>query len=165
MAREAIRRLYDVDQSSLVLTKLRQSEKYDIGTVAFRAKPGKLISLDLVHESVWATRLSQGTSSGLVSLDVTAIGELVVEGDATRLKVAGANEQFLLARSPDEKHREAFDQLKSSQDHAGKLLRVSGRIDGWSGRWPGVLKQLPVKPRKILVTKVEWIDSQERGGK
>jgi hypothetical protein len=161
MAREAIRRLYDVDQNSLVLTKLRQTDKYDVGTVAFRAKPGKLIDLDRLHESVWATRLSQGTSSGLVGLDVTAVGE-VTRGEKAVLKVAGTDAEFVLARHPEQGHRAAFDQLKMALDRGEKVLSVSGKIDGWSGRWPGVLSKLPGKPRKILVTSVQEKSLQDK---
>src|SRR2546426_7909920 len=103
MVREAATRLYDVDRSSVVLKKLHQSEKYDIGTLTLRAKKGKLLDLDKLHESIWATRLSGGTGSGLIKLEVTAVGEVVVKDKATILNVAGSDEHFLLAEDPEEK--------------------------------------------------------------
>jgi len=152
--REAAARLYDVDQSSVVLKKLNQAEKYDIGTVAFRAKQGKLIDLDKLHESIWATRLSGGTSSGLVSLEVTVIGEVVVNDKATTLKVTGSDAYFILGKHPEEQQA-TFDELRSALARGEKVISVSGRIDGWAGRWPSVLGHLPPKPRRILVTNFE----------
>jgi hypothetical protein len=76
VARDAISRLYDVQASSVVYTKPPKRGKYDHGTVTFKARKGKRIDLDKLHESVWATRLSGGTSSGLVRLDVTAASRI-----------------------------------------------------------------------------------------
>jgi hypothetical protein len=160
MAREAIRRLYDVDPNSLVLKKLRQTNKYDVGTVTFRAKPGKLIDLDRLHESVWASRLSGGTSSGLVSLEVTAIGDVELGEKDAVLKVTGADAEFVLAKHPDQEHQAAYAQLTTALEHGEKSLIVSGKIDGWSGRWPSVLSKLPAKPRKILVTNVQSLQEK-----
>ena len=76
MAREAIARLYDVDEDTVVFKKLNKTDQYDQGVVTFRARKGKLIDLEKLHESIWASRLSGGTRSGLVSLEVVAIGEI-----------------------------------------------------------------------------------------
>ena len=88
MAREATARLYDVDEDSVVFKKLNQTEKYDQGVITFRARKGKLIDLDKLHESVWASRLAHGTRSGLVSLDVVVIGEV-----STQRMVCGSRYQ------------------------------------------------------------------------
>jgi hypothetical protein len=155
VARDATARLYDVDADSLVFKKFSQSEKYDIGTVTFRAKPGRLVDLDKLHESVWATRLSGGTRSGLVSLEVTATGSVIsTESDLT-LQVAGSNASFVLARNTEEEHKKAFDELRAALDRGDKLVSVSGRLDGWAGRWPDMLQKLPPKPRRMLVTGFE----------
>ena len=58
MARDATARLYDVDEDSVVFKKLQKTQKYDQGTISFRSRKGKLIDLDKLHESIWATRLS-----------------------------------------------------------------------------------------------------------
>ena len=155
MVREAATRLYDVDRSSVVLKKLNQSEKYDVGTIVMRPKPGKLIDLDQLHESIWATRLSGGTSSGLVSVDVTAVGDVAANANETSLRVVGSDAYFVLGKHPDDKHRAAFDDLRSALDRGEKVISVSGRLDGWAGRWPDVLRKLPPKPRRILVTEFE----------
>jgi hypothetical protein len=141
-----------VDDNSVVLTKLSQSQKYDQGTITFRAKKGKLIDLDKLHESIWATRLSGSTSSGLVSLEVTAVGEIVASERAIVLKVAGADAYFELGENPDGEGRATFGQLKAALDRADRVVSVTGRLDGWAGRWPEVLRKLPPKPRRILVT-------------
>ena len=155
MVREAATRLYDVDRNSVVNKRLTQSGSYDTGTVTIRPKPGKLIDLDQLHESIWATRLSGGTKSGLVSLDVTAVGEAVVTEKETILKVAESDAHFALGKHPDEKHQAAFDELRSALDRGEKVTSVSGRIEGWAGRWPDVLRKLPPKPRRILVSEFE----------
>jgi hypothetical protein len=155
MVREAATRLYDVDKTSVVNKRLTQSGSYDTGIVAIRPKPGKLIDLDQLHESIWATRLSGGTKSGLVSLDVTAVGEAIANDKETILKVTGSDATFALGKHPDEKHQSAFEELRSAIDRGEKVTSVSGRLDGWAGRWPDVLRKLPPKPRRILVSEFE----------
>lgn len=158
MAREATARLYDVDQDSVLLKNLSRSGKYDTGTIAFRAKPGKRIDLDKLHESVWATRLSGGTNSGLVSLEVTAVGEVITKEQETILQVAGSDTEmiyFVLAKNPSNEHSRAFDDMRATIDRGERVVGVTGRIDGWSGLWPKVLRELPAKPRRILVTEFE----------
>ena len=123
--------------------------------VTFRAKPGKLIDLDKLHESVWATRLSGGTSSGLVSLEVTAAGTLVVGDKETTLQVAAEEPEFVLAQNQEADFKNAFNELRNALERGEKVTSVSGRLDGWAGRWPQVLKNLPPKPRRILVTRFE----------
>ncbi len=155
MARDATARLYDVDVDSLVFKKLSKSGKYDTGTITFRAKPGKLIDLDKLHESVWATRLSGGTRSGLVSLEVTAAGAIVVGDKEMTLRVVDAEAEFVLAQNPESDHKNVFDELRGALDRGEKVASVTGRLDGWSGGWPDVLRRLPPKPRRILVTHFE----------
>lgn len=152
MACDATARLYDVDEDSVVFEKLQKTEKYDQGTVTFRARKDKLIDLDQLHESIWATRLSGGTRSGLVSLEVTAIGEIVAEEGKTILKVSGSDKEFVLGKHADEAFAAAFAALPAS---GGKQVRLTGIIDDYKGQWPSVLKNKPINPRRILVTNVE----------
>ena len=154
MACDATARLYDVDEDSVVFTKLQKTKRYDQGTITFRARKGKLIDLDKLHESIWATRLSGGTRSGLVSLEVTAVGRLVVTKDATVLKVAGSDAQFVLIKSPNEKHADLLGKLQAEAGGA-PTVRVTGRIDHYAGRWPEVLRNRPTNPRRIIVTAFE----------
>jgi len=162
VAREATARLYDVDADTIVFKRLSKSGKYDTGTVTFRAKTGKLIDLDKLHESVWATRLSGGTRSGLVSLEVTAAGTIVVGDKETTLKVADAEPEFALAQNPEADFKNAFAELRTALERGDKITSVTGRLDGWSGRWPEVLKKLPPKPRRIFVTRFEVAKNSEK---
>ena len=152
MARDATARLYDVDEDSVVFEKLQKTKKYDQGTITFRARKGKLIDLDQLHESIWATRLSGGTRSGLVSLEVTVVGELVAAEDKTVLKVSGTDKEFVLGQHADEQHTPAFKKLQAS---VGQAVRLTGIIDNYIGQWPSVLRKQPTNPRRILVTEVE----------
>ena len=160
MARDAISRLYDVQASSVVYTKPNARGKYDHGTVTFKARKGKLIDLDKLHESVWATRLSGGTSSGLVRLDVTVVGKVVAGGKSIVLKVPGSKKTFVLSASDvraGSKGQLAFQKVREDID-SGETVSVTGQIQGWRGRWPQMLSNRPRSPRTILVsgfTKVE----------
>ncbi|MCH7686780.1 MAG: hypothetical protein IH899_08885 [Planctomycetes bacterium] len=161
MARDATARLYDVDDDSVVYKRPKQQGKYDHGTIGFRAKKGKLIDLDKLHESIWATRLSGGTRSGLVHLDVTAVGEATINGKQTTLNVTGTNRRFVLIENPDHKSKAgeqtAFERLQEAISRDDSLVSVTGRLEGWKGRWPGVLSKKPSKPRRIMVTSFEII--------
>ena len=159
MAREATARLYDVDANSVVLKRLTQSGSYDTGTITFRAKQGQLVDLDKLHESAWATRLSGGTKSGLVSFEVTAVGEVQVDGSALFLNVEGSLDRFVLAedpeRKPDDPNSQIFAELRKAVTAGTKSIRVTGRLDGWAGRWPDVLRRMPPKPSRIFVAGFE----------
>jgi hypothetical protein len=154
VACDATSRLYDVAHESVVFKRLDKTKSYDQGLIIFQARKGALVDLDKLHESVWATRLSGGTRSGLVKLDVTTIGELSRSDDAITLNVSNSNARFVLAKHSASEHAEAFDQLlKLVGDN--QRVRVTGQIDRYSGRWPAVLKTKPAGPRKILVTQVQ----------
>ena len=156
MARDATARLYDVDADSLVFKKLNVSQKYDQGTITFQAKKGKLIDLDKLHESIWATRLSGGTSSGVVCLEVTAVGEVEATGTTATLKVNGTNREFSLVddvkAKPAAAKKSALAEMLSATSGGNKVVSVTGYVDGWSGRWPGVLGQPPAKTPQLMVT-------------
>jgi hypothetical protein len=155
MVREAAARLYDVDRNTVVVTRLTETGKYDTGTIALRAKPGKLIDLDQLLESIWATRLSGGTKSGLVSIEVTAVGNVAILGEDMVINVSGSDSHFVIRRHSDPKHQRAFDELREASARGEKVVRVSGQLDGWSGRWPDLLRKIPAKPWRILVNASE----------
>ena len=152
MARDATARLYDVDQHSVFFEREPILGKYGLGTIHFQAKPGKLVDLEKLHESVWATRLSGGTRSGLVSLDITTVGIISARGKEFILRVSGSDAQFVLVPNPENKS--SGRQLKKAAGRGGRVVQVNGRIDGWEGRWPTVLAKRPGKPLKILVSTV-----------
>ncbi len=162
MARDATARLYDVDEDTVVFKKLEQTKKYDQGRVTFQARKGKLIDLDKLHESIFASRLSDGTRSGLVSLVVTVKGAVDANDGELVVKVAGSSSHFVLGKHPEEEHSSAFDDLQSALSRTHQIVSVTGQIDGWMGRWPKLLPKLQksVKPRRILVTAFETADSR-----
>ncbi len=156
MACEATARLYDVDEDSVVFKKLQLTQRYDHGTITFRARKGMLIDLNKLHESIRATRLSGGTSSGLVSLEVDAKGRLVESDDQLLLEVDDSDAHFVLRKHPDEKYSAEFNKLRTSA--LGRAVKISGRIDNYKGRWPQVLRNPPENPRRILVSGFEILD-------
>ena len=163
MACDATARLYDVDEDSVVFEKLEKTEKYDQGTVTFRARKGRLIDLDKLHESIWATRLSGGTRSGLVSLEVTVVGYVTAADDEIFLQVADSEAEFVLARHADEEHAAVFEPLQSVSGET--LVKLTGVIDDYMGRWPQVLASKPQTPRRILVTSFEALQNQSASGR
>jgi hypothetical protein len=142
VARDATARQYDVDADTVVLD-------IKTGLITFRAKKGRLVDLDKLHESIWATRLSGGTGMAINWLDVTAVGQVVVEKTETRLKVTGSDQFFVLRKDP--KDGKAFDRLQEALKRGDRVVSVTGRVDGWKGHFPPFLKVLPRKPREILV--------------
>ena len=107
MARDATARLYDVDANSVKMDKKE-------GTILFRAKKGKLVDLDKLHESVRATRLGDGTGMALQWLDVTVQGEVIAADREIRVKVPGSEHYFLLDDGDKEAERIPFDRLKEA---------------------------------------------------
>lgn len=152
MARDATARLYDVDADNVGL-------EIKTGTITFRAKKGRLVDLDKLHESIWATRLSGKTGMAMNWIDVTAVGEVVFDQARPRLKVAGSEQTFVLAddaktpRKADEKS--PFARLQEALDRGEKVVSVTGRVEGWGGHFPDFLKSLPKQPRVILVKEFE----------
>ena len=159
MAVDATARLYDVDEDTTVFERLDKTKQYDQGVVTFRARKGKLIDLDKLHESLWATRLSGGTRSGLVSLKVTTIGKLVSIQGGVFLKVPGDAGEFMLGKFESEDQADSFSQLVNSDAvDKNKTIKVTGVIDNYKGRWPSLLKKSPDKVRRILVTSYKVLE-------
>lgn len=159
MARDATARLYDVDDQSVIFHRLKLTDRYDQATITFRAKKDKLIDLEQLHESVWATRLSGGTSSGVVCLQVTAVGQVTTSGDEIVLNVSGTDRQFVLtddvAAKPAEPEKSTFAELRKALADGKRVVSVTGYVEGWVGRWPAVLSKAPEKRPKLMVTSFE----------
>jgi hypothetical protein len=145
VARDATARQYDVDADSVTLD-------VETGKITFRRKKGRLVDLDKLHESIWATRLGVGTGMALNWIDVDAVGELVAEKDRIVLKVKGSDQSFVL----NEGDKKVFASLREA---AGKRrnVSVSGRLEEWTGHFPPFLKALPKKPRAITVKSFELL--------
>ncbi|MCI0743192.1 MAG: hypothetical protein L0Y72_29545 [Gemmataceae bacterium] len=140
MARDAIARLYDVDADSVRLEKLEDKGQYQHGIIHFRAKKDKSIALDKLHESIWATRLSGGTNMRVDYVKITARGELSVRDNGELLlKVSNSGQTFVLGEDSQTK---ALARLRAQLSQGAKVANVTGRVQGWSGRFPDVLKSL-----------------------
>jgi hypothetical protein len=147
VARDAIARQYDVDADAVDMDIGR-------GLIKFRARKGRLVDLDKIHESIWATRLSGRTGMALNWIDVTAVGEVVADRKGVRLQVAGSDEHFVL-QDEDKPRAEGVQtplaRLRQALARGEKVASVTGRVKGWSGHFPPFLKTLPPRPRVILV--------------
>jgi hypothetical protein len=146
VARDATARQYDVDADRVKLDIAK-------GEITFRAKKGRLVDLDKLHESIWATRLSGGTGMALTWIDVTALGEIVVEKERIVLKVKGSK-QFFVLKEGDKK---VFAKLREAAEGKKKSVSVSGRVEDWKGHFPPFLKTLPKNPRAIAVKDFELV--------
>jgi hypothetical protein len=144
VARDATARQYDVDADAVRLDITK-------GEITFRAKKGRLVDLDKLHESIWATRLSGGTGMGMNWLDVTAVGEVVVEKERVALKVQGSDQLFVLKEGDNK----VFARLRDAAERGEKTVSVTGRVEDWRGHFPPFLKTLPKKPRAIAVKEFE----------
>jgi hypothetical protein len=138
MARDAIARQYDVDADSIILTPIGQKASYQLGTIEFFAKKGKSIDLDTLDESIAATRLSGNTSMSIDYLEITAKGAVVERGKELVLKVSGTGQEFVLNEEPTAKG--GLQRLREAVARADKVYTVTGRVPGWSGRFPDVLR-------------------------
>jgi hypothetical protein len=147
VARDATARLYDVDADSMKLDK-------NAGTITFKAKRGRVVDLDKLHESIWATRLGDSTGMELKWLDVTAAGEVIVVGKDVKLKVAGSARTLLLGddeNAPTQAEKQAFRRLREALERGEKVVSVTGRVEDWKGNLTQFSKALPAGPRRILV--------------
>ena len=152
MARDATARQYDVDADAVRLDLKK-------GEVTFRAKKGRLVSLDKLHESIWATRLSGNTGMAINWIDVTAVGTVIVEKDRIVLKVTGMDDVFVLQEDSRTAAvgKSPLSRLRAAAQGGQTQMSVTGRVDGWKGHFPPFLKTLPKKPRVILVKEFEVV--------
>jgi hypothetical protein len=166
--RDTIARRSDVDKSSMKYEVEPGKGRYRNGTITFVAKKGASINLEKILESLKATRLSKGTRSGVNFLDITAEGEVAVVAKEILLKVSGTGEQFRLGDDPKVKRKEGeqtpFQRLQQTLARGEKIARVTGRVQGWSGRWPEVLRELAGndkaaarKPALLMVTDFQTV--------
>jgi len=166
VARGAIARLYDVDDDSVIFKRFNIKSRYDSATVTFRAKQGKLIDLQKMHESIWATRLSGGTRSGVICLEVSAEGTVSQSGDKTILKIDGTDQYFVLVSDvrakPEDAKAGAFKALLQAVAGGQENVSITGFVDGWVGRWPGVLARPAARQPRLMVTRFQAVKQEEK---
>ena len=155
MARDAIARQYDVDKNAVVYLCETDKGSYRPGKISFSPKQGKSLDLRKMHESITATRLSGGTSMGMDYLEITATGEVVVDAQTVLFKVSGTTQQFVLKEeSTKDGTKSPLARLREALTSGAKVVSVTGRVEGWSGRFPVVLGALAKRPADAPVALV-----------
>jgi hypothetical protein len=159
MASDAIARQYDVDADSMRLIRPPgQKGDYQLGTIEFAAKKGKSINLDKIHESLTATRLSGGTSMSMDFLELTATGKVFERDGELVLQVSGTGQELVLHEESTAKDN--FQRLRDAVGRGKNVSSVTGRVPGWNGRFPAVLKTWAKTPenqkRQLLVVGFEF---------
>jgi hypothetical protein len=144
VAIKALARQSDVEPKSV------RVEMKDGGQVVFAAKPGHSLELEKIHAALKETRLSGkpgSTRAQLLYLELTVEGEVVESGKALVLKVNGTTQVFRLEEEPAARANPAevteLGRLQKVLAQGGKVIRVTGRVKGWSGHFPAVLRELP----------------------
>jgi hypothetical protein len=141
-----------VDARSLKYEIEPGSGKYRNGTITFYPQEGKSLDLAKIHAALQKTRLAGKTRSAVNYLEITAKGEVSVLDKETLLKVSETALQFALAEDPKAKPKEGertpFQRLSEALAKGEKVISVTGRVDGWSGPWPQVLRSLPGEPAR-----------------
>jgi hypothetical protein len=154
MARDAIARQYDVDADSiLILVPPGEKGSYLLGTIEFAPKKGRSIDLDQINESIAATRLSGNTNMSVDYLEITATGQVIERDKELVLKVSGTGQELVLTEEPSAK--DGLRRLREAVARGDRVSTVKGRVPGWSGRFPVVLRAWENAPdaqkRKLTV--------------
>lgn len=144
MARDAITRQYDVAKNLVTLTCEDGKGGYRPGLITFHAKQGKSIDLTKIRESITATRLSGGTGMSVEYLEITALGAVEVRDRELLLTVSGCGQQFTLVEAPTAKGM--AQKLRDALGRGEKVTGVTGRVQGWTGVFPVVLRELAKGP-------------------
>jgi hypothetical protein len=142
MARDAIARLYDVDARLMKLTPLPHDKRPNVGNylpglIEFEAKKGKSVDLDQMHESISATRLSGNTNMRMDYLEITIRGQVTERGKDLILTVSGTGQELVLGDDVDVKG--GLEKLRKALADGAKVTTVTGRVQGWFGRFPEVM--------------------------
>ncbi|MCH8047058.1 MAG: hypothetical protein IID44_25425 [Planctomycetes bacterium] len=136
--RDAVARQVDVEKDSVKLSCEEGEGKYRPGKITFQAKKQRSIDLGKIQKSIAATRLSGHTNMRVDYLQITVRGSLRLHGKEPVLQVSGAGQQFELAA--DDRDLEKL--LLEAAGRSEETVTVVGRVDGWSGRFPVVLRTL-----------------------
>lgn len=136
--RDAVARQSDVEKDSVELTCETNGGKYRPGQVTFKAKPGRSINLGKIQEAIAATRLSGHTNMRVNRLEIVVRGDLVLRNHEAFLLVSGVEQELRL--EADDRILE--QRLREGAARSAEAVTVVGRVDGWSGRFPVILRTL-----------------------
>ena len=74
------------------------------------------------------------------------------------------NRQFVLvgdvAAKPNEPKESALPALREALARGETNLSITGYVDGWVGRWPGVLQRSPERRPRLMVTGFESAEDE-----
>ena len=83
-----------------------------------------------------------------------------------RPNCTGHVDDFVLADDPKVKRKNgeksAFIQMNDAIASGKEVINVTGRLDGWRGLWPKVLRELPPKPRRLLLSGFETASAKRK---
>jgi hypothetical protein len=97
-----------------------------------------------IRESITATRLSGSTSMSVEYFEITALGAVAMRDKTAMLTIAGTGQQFILTESAASKGQMA--RLQDVLSRGEKIASVTGRLEGWNGVFPVVLRELAKGP-------------------
>jgi hypothetical protein len=144
VAVEALKRQSDVEPTSVKV------EMVDGGRIVFAARRGRSLDLDKIHACLKETRLSGKppgkTRSRILYLELTVKGTVTRDGKELLLAVNGTKQVFRLGEEPPSEsspRRTDFHGLEKAVAKGRKVVSVTGRVKGWSGHFPAVLRELP----------------------
>ena len=147
-----------MDKDSVTLSCETDEGKYRPGKIEFRAKKGRSINLGRIQEAITATRLSGNTNMRVDYLKIAVRGKLIFRDKEPVLLVSGANQEFELAADD----RELEKRLMQMMGPSATAVTVVGRVDGWNGRFPVVLRTLAKRygtdgktPILLVITSLE----------
>jgi hypothetical protein len=174
VARDAIARLDDVNKESAQ----RDYEKHLVRFAATPGKTLDLEKIHAVLQATrLAGKPPNRTGARMVYLEIVVRGTVEVKDQETVLSVSGTKQRFLLKGDPDGKlleapadgesklhenmqawlaarrrlsdaQKESFQRLEQALTKGVKAVRVTGRVHGWRGHFPAVLRELPGAPDK-----------------
>ncbi len=117
---------------------------YRPGLISFQPKKGRSLDLNKIRESIAASRLSGGTAMSVDYFEITALGAVEIRDKEPLLTVSGTEQQFKLIESPNAKGQ--VQKLRDALGRGDKVTSVTGRVQGWSGQFPAVLRALANPP-------------------
>jgi hypothetical protein len=148
VAVKALARQSDVEPTSV---KVEPEERGE-GRVVFAARPGCSLDLEKIHACLKETRLSGKppgkTRSQIHYLELTAVGDVVESNKGLLLKVKGTREVFRLEEPGPKaigRGGTAFQQLQKAVAAGQQVISVTGRVKGWNGHFPAVLREVPAE--------------------
>jgi hypothetical protein len=146
VASKALARQFDVNPRSIKV----ETENGGSGRIVFEARSGRSLDLEKVHAALKETRLSGKpgrTASRIHYLELTALGKVVEKGKELLLEVNGTKQVFRLGDDPeppkDAQGETGFQRLRKALAKGQTVVSVTGRVKGWKGHFPAVLREVP----------------------